>query len=191
LFLISSQYRSPIDFSDAQLEEAKSRLARIHNSINFLQRRLREARLIEVRNPIKPSIADTDLWEALSTLQSEFEQAMDDDFNTPIALAGLNKFLTKMNSVLTDDQSITAGTLQKTFETLDAIGDVFGLYRARIQPEAADQEVVDGLVKMLIELRNQARKQKDFETADRIRSQLKTRGIILEDEKTGTVWKWE
>ncbi len=190
LFLISSQYRSPIDFSDAHLEEAKARLARIHNAIDILSRRLREARLAEAEKPVKPSTADATLWDAVSSLQSEFEEAMDDDFNTPIALAGLNKFLTKMNSILSGNESVTAGTLLKTFEALDAIGDVFGLYRARSQLEGTDSEAIDGLVKILIQLRKEARKQKDFKTADKIRDQLKALGIILEDEKTGTVWKW-
>ncbi len=191
LFLISSQYRSPIDFSDAQLEEAKSRLARIHNSIDLLQRRLREARIVEAQNPVKPSTADAKLWEALSTLQTEFEEAMDDDFNTPVALASLNTFLTKMNSILTGDESITAGTLQKAFELVDTIGEVFGLFRERMKTESTDPGSIDGLVQILIQLRNQARKQKDFETADLIRNQLKEMGILLEDEKTGTVWKWK
>ena len=191
LFLISSQYRSPIDFSDKQLEEAKSRLARIHNSIDLLQRRLREARIQEAKNPLKPSAADAQLWEALSALETEFEKAMDDDFNTPIALASLNKFLTKMNSILSGDNTLTAGTLEKIFESIDGIGEVFGLFRERTKSEAKDSGSIDGLVQILIQLRNQARKQKDFKTADLIRNQLKELGIILEDEKTGTVWKWE
>ncbi len=190
LFLISSHYRSPIDFSDAHLEEAKARLVRIHNSLDILQRQLNEARLVEAKKPVKPSAADASLWKAVSLLQSEFEEAMDDDFNTPIALAGLNKFLTKMNSILSGKDSVTAGTLLKIFETLDAVGEVFGLYRTRSQPEAMGSEAVNGLVNILIQLRNDARKQKDFMTADKIRDQLKTFGIILEDEKTGTVWKW-
>jgi cysteinyl-tRNA synthetase len=190
LFLISSHYRSPIDFSDAHLEEAKTRLARIHNALDILQRRLREARLDEAKKPVKPSAADATLWEAVTSLQKQFEESMDDDFNTPVALAELNIFLTKMNSILSGNKSLTAGTLLKTFETLDAISEVFGLYRARSQPESTDTGVMDGLVKILIQLRNEARKQKDFKMADRIRDHLKDLGIILEDEKTGTVWKW-
>ncbi|MFW9831745.1 MAG: cysteine--tRNA ligase, partial [Candidatus Thorarchaeota archaeon] len=192
LFLISSQYRSPIDFSDAQLEEAKARLARIHTSIDLLHRRLKESYEAEAKDPMKPSNADKELWEARKTLQSEFEQAMDDDFNTPTALASLSKFLSKMNGILASGQTVTAGTLQKTHETLDAFGEVFGLYRDRMASrvsETTDQSKLEGLVQILIQLREQARKQKDFETADRIREQLRELGIILEDEKTGTAWK--
>ncbi len=191
LFLISSQYRSPIDFSDAQLDEAKSRLARIHNAIDLLQRRLREAVLAEAGNPTKPSEADAELWERLKILHTEFETAMDDDFNTPIALASLSKFLSLMNTILTGTQTITAGTLLKTHGVLDAIGEVLGLYRDRMgkPAEITDEATLDGLVKLLIDLRAKARKNKDFKTADQIRAQLKDLGIILEDEKSGTVWK--
>lgn len=191
LFLISSQYRSPIDFSDAHLDEAKSRLARIHNAIDLLQRRLREAVLAEADNPAKPSKADAELWEGLKRLHTEFETAMDDDFNSPIALASLSKFLSLMNSILTGTQTITAGTLLKTREVLDAFGEVLGLYRDRMggPTQVTDEATLDGLVKLLIDLRAQARKNKDFKTADQIRAQLKDLGIILEDEKSGTVWK--
>lgn len=191
LFLISSHYRSPVDFSDAQLEEAKARLARIHNSIDLLQHRLREARMEETKNPRKPSEADTKLWDALSTFEHEFDSAMDDDFNTPETLASLNKFLTTMNSMVAGNQSVTAGTLEKIFTSLDAVGEVLGLYRERMRSSADDDRMVDGLVRLLIQIRDQARKQKDFKTADQVRNQLKDLGIILEDEKTGTVWKWE
>ncbi|MFX1299837.1 MAG: cysteine--tRNA ligase [Promethearchaeota archaeon] len=191
LFLISSQYRSPIDFSDAQLDEAKSRLARIHNAIDLIERRLQEAILAEADSPVKPSNADVELWEGLKTLHTEFETAMDDDFNTPIALASLSKFLSLMNTILTGTQTITAGTLLKTREVLDDLGEVLGLYRDRMRGPAqkTDEAIVDGLVKLLINLRAQARKNKDFKTADQIRAQLKDLGIILEDEKSGTVWK--
>ncbi len=193
LFLISSHYRSPIDFSDAQLDEAKARLTRIHNAIDGLERHLHEAREAEMLNPLKPSNADFDLWQALNEIETEFQTAMDDDFNTPVALASLSKFLSKMNVLLSEGSQLTAGTLQKTHDVLNGIGDVFGLYRERMRKEygaPVDRVLLDGLIQLLIELRAHARNQKDFESADRIRAQLKELGILLEDEKTGTVWKW-
>jgi cysteinyl-tRNA synthetase len=192
LLLISSQYRSPIEFSDAQLDEAKARLLRIHNAIDLLLRRLREAYSKEAQDPVQPSKADAALWEAVTVLRKDFEAAMDDDFNTPIALASLNSFLTNLNSHLTGEQTITAGTLQKVVEFLDMVGEVLGLYRNRMERGSSDvaaQSRLEGLVQLLIEMRNNARKQKDFATADRIREQLKNLGIILEDEKSGTTWK--
>ena len=192
LLLISSQYRSPIEFSDTQLDEAQARLARIHNAMDLLLRHLREAYSKEAQDPVQPSEADIALWEALTQLRSEFEAAMDDDFNTPVALASLNTFLTSLNSHLAGNKTITAGTLQKAVDFLDAIGEVLGLYRNRMARGSFGVEAqsrLEGLVQLLIEMRNDARKQKDFATADRIRNQLKTLGIVLEDEKNGTTWK--
>ncbi|MDO8056978.1 MAG: class I tRNA ligase family protein, partial [Candidatus Hermodarchaeota archaeon] len=192
LLLISSQYRSPIEFSDAQLDEAQARLTRIYNSIDLLLRHLREAYSKEAQDPVQPTKADAALWEALMLLRNDFEAAMDDDFNTPVALASLNTFMTSLNSHLTGDQTITAGTLQKAVDLLDAFGEVLGLYRNRMARGSSDVDAkshLEGLVLLLIEIRNDARKQKDFATADRIRNQLKALGIILEDEKSGTTWK--
>ncbi len=193
LFLISSHYRSPIDFNDSQLEEAKTRLARIHNAINSLQQRWRTAREAESKKPVKPSDFDQQLIEATTTLRKEFDEAMDDDFNTPVAFASFFTFLSRMNPILSGSGSLTAGTLQFVHETLDAIGEVLGLYRERMTQQKTGEAAgnIDGVVKLLIELREKARSKKDFDTADLIRTRLSELGIKLEDGKTGTVWKWE
>jgi cysteinyl-tRNA synthetase len=137
--------------------------------------------------------ADQELWSAVAELRREFEEAMDDDFSTPVALASLNKFLSRANSLITASTSATAGTLEEVLTTLDAIGEVLGLYRQRMVPQAASaatQAVAPALVELLIELRNDARKRKDFAAADRIRTRLRELGILLEDEAKGTTWKW-
>jgi cysteinyl-tRNA synthetase len=193
LFLISSHYRSPIDFSDQQLEEAKARLARIHNAIELLQRQLKTARDAETSTKVMLGSADQELWSAVAELRREFDEAMDDDFNTPVALASLNKFLSRANSLITAPTSATGGTLEEVLTTLDAIGEVLGLYRQGMVPQAASaatQAVAPALIELLIELRNDARKRKDFAAADRIRTRLRELGILLEDEAKGTTWKW-
>jgi cysteinyl-tRNA synthetase len=193
LFLISSHYRSPIDFSDQQLDEAKARLARIHNTVELLQRQLKAARDAETSTKVMLGTADQELRSAVAELRREFEEAMDDDFNTPVALASLNKFLSRANSLVTAPTSATAGTLEETLTTLDAIGEVLGLYRQQMVPQAAPaatQAVAPALIELLIELRNDARKRKDFAAADRIRTRLRELGILLEDEAKGTTWKW-
>ena len=193
LFLISSHYRSPIDFSDQQLEEAKARLARVHNTIELLQRQAKTARDAEAGTKVMVGSADQELWSAVAELRREFEEAMDDDFNTPVALASLNKFLSRANSLITTPTSAAAGTLEEALATLDAIGEVLGLYRQRMVPQAAPagtQAVAQVLIELLIELRNDARKRKDFAAADRIRTRLRELGILLEDEAKGTTWKW-
>jgi cysteinyl-tRNA synthetase len=193
LFLISSHYRSPIDFSDQQLEEAKARLARIDNTIELLQRQLKTARDAETSTKVMLGSADQELWSTVAELRREFEEAMDDDFNTPVALASLNKFLSRANSLITAPTSATAGTLEEALTTLDAIDEVLGLYRQRMVQVAApapNQGVAQALIELLIELRNDARRRKDFAAADRIRTRLRELGILLEDEAKGTTWKW-
>jgi len=192
LFLVSSHYRSPIDFSDAQLEEAKARLKRIHNAIDLLMRRLEEARRAEAQTPRRPGPADKELLSALSSLNEDFEKAMDDDFNTPQALASLYTFLSRMNTVLTGPDPVTAGTLQEVYEVLDSYGEVLGLYRQRIaaRTPAESRDVVEKLIELLIEVRAEARARKDWATADRIRAKLRELGIVLEDGASGTTWKW-
>ena len=194
LFLVSSHSRSPIDFSDNLLEEAKARLGRIHNAIDLLQHRLREAREAESVTPSKPSAADEALWVALRKLQEDFEGAMDDDFNSPIALAALNQFLSQLNSTLSESGSVAAGTLKEIFEALDAYGEVLGLYRLRVRPEkvaGADTVVVEGMIDLLIEIREELRAQKNWAASDRIRSRLQELGVIIEDSPTGPIWKWK
>lgn len=193
LFLISSHYRSPIDFSDQLLEEAKARLARIHNSIELLQRQLKTARAAETSATGRFSSADQELWSAVAQLRREFAEAMDDDFNTPVALAGLNKFLSRANSLIVGPNSASAGTLEETLAALDTMGEVLGLYRQLTGSQAAPtatQGAAPALIELLIELRNDARKRKDFAAADRIRTRLRELGILLEDEAKGTTWKW-
>ncbi len=194
LFLVSSHYRSPVDFSDQHLEEAKIRLSRIHNSIDILQRKLREARGTESLAPVKPTTADEVLWPALEKLREEFEGAMDDDFNTPIALASLNQFLSRLNSVLAENEVVTAGTLMEISSTLDAYGEVLGLYRQRMKAQETaglDSSVVEGMIELLIEMRESMRARKDWATSDRIRSRLQELGVIIEDSPTGPIWKWK
>jgi cysteinyl-tRNA synthetase len=194
LFLVSSHYRSPVDFSDSLLEEAKARLDRIHNAIDLLQHRLREAREAESLTPAKPSATDEEIWLALKKLQEEFEGAMDDDFNSPIALASLSQFLSRLNSALSESGSMTAGTLKEVSVTLDAYGEVLGIYRQRMATEkvaGVDSSVVEGLIDLLIKTREEMRARKEWAASDRIRSRLQELGIIIEDSPTGPIWKWK
>lgn len=193
LLLVSSHYRSPIDFSDQLLEEAKARLGRIHNSIELLQRHLKTGRDVESGASAKVGSADKELWSAVAELRQEFGDAMDDDFNTPVALASLNKFLSRANSLIVGPNSVSAGTLQEALTAVDTVGEVLGLYRQLMGLQAAStmaQGVAPALIELLIELRSDARKRKDFTAADRIRTRLRELGILLEDEAKGTTWKW-
>jgi len=114
---------------------------------------------------------------------------MDDDFNTPAALAVLQDVTRQVNTLLNEGGPQTLATL----ETIDAFyrdlgGEVLGIVPERAE-SAADAAREDGLVRLLIDLRAEARAKKDWGTGDTIRNRLKELGVVLEDRADGTTWK--
>lgn len=122
-----------------------------------------------------------------------FVEKMSDDFNAPGALATLQDLTRQVNTLLNERSSLTLATLQ----AIDGVyrrlgGDVLGVIPAAADGGAgggADAEREAGLIRMLIELRTQARANKDWATSDKIRDQLKGLGVALEDRPDGTIWK--
>jgi cysteinyl-tRNA synthetase len=114
---------------------------------------------------------------------------MNDDFNTAQAIGVLFEFNRNVNSLLNDDQAVSQETLtaiNKLYQTLGE--DVLGLIPQQLTIEA-NSNLVDGLLKMLIEMRQDARANKDWATADAIRDRLIDLGVTLEDRADGTIWK--
>ncbi len=190
-FLLSTHYRSPIDFSDQSLELAKSAL----NNFYILFQRLDEckARLGE---------GDKSLSKYLNAFQVSFEKAMDDDFNTARAIAQLQKLRGQVNHALSRGLSKKAAMTAN--RTLLDYGKVFGLLqiqdpsqwstvRAKAQASGTAQVKATGQVILgdetiakLVAERNEARERKDWARADAIRKQLAEAGITLEDRPDGT-----
>ncbi|MFX1475484.1 MAG: cysteine--tRNA ligase, partial [Promethearchaeota archaeon] len=87
-----------------------------------------------------------------------------------------------------------AGTLKEISETLDAYGEVLGIYRQRITTEkraGVESSVVEGVIDLLVEIREELRARKEWAASDRIRSRLQELGVIIEDSPTGPIWKWK
>jgi cysteinyl-tRNA synthetase len=127
--------------------------------------------------------------DLLEQSKSAFEAAMNDDFNTAQAIGVLFEFNRNVNSLLNDDQAVSQETLiaiNKLYQTLGE--DVLGLIPQQLTTEA-NSNLVDGLLKMLIEMRQDARANKDWATADAIRDRLIDLGVTLEDRADGTIWK--
>jgi cysteinyl-tRNA synthetase len=204
LFLLSHHYRSPIDFSSESLSEVKSGLDRFYNTLNGIHE--------ELDKPILPSPSKGhDLGEgasvigngrkAIESFQAQFEEAMDDDFNTAQALGYFYDLQTHLNSLL----SLSKGQptkeilsmLKQGFDHFTTKGWIFGLFREDPGAYLAQQKK-EGLKKLnlseeeiikFIEERSAARKEKNWKRADEIRSDLFSRGIVLEDIPSGTIWK--
>jgi cysteinyl-tRNA synthetase len=185
-FLLSTHYRSPLDFSDQALQEAKRALDGFYG----LFQRLRES-----SQPSGPS--DTHLPALVEPLAGAIRQAMDDDFNTPAAVAVLQRLRADMNKLAEAGLSKRAAAAAQ--EVFRRTGQVLGLFQLSVRDwEFQDVDIKlksvaslsDSEIERVIAERHEARKKKDFARADEIRQTLAAQGIILEDRPDGTTrWK--
>jgi cysteinyl-tRNA synthetase len=179
-FILSSHYSNPIDFSDAAIEAAAKGLERVLVPVRQVRERLRTA-----------SAADdgAGFSATLDRNRAALTEAMNDDFNAPAALGLLNQFTTDVNTLLNSGQPIG----QSTLEAIDRLyrdygGTVLGIIPDEFKQES-NYELVDGLVRLLIEMRKDARAAKDFKRGDQIRDQLAALGVVLEDGRSGTTYR--
>ncbi len=176
-FLLSTHYRSPIDFDDERLQVAQRGLERLRNAYAQLEYGIKNAGSSE--NGAK-------LIAATQNAQEQFVKAMNDDFNTALAIAALFDLARDINTYSSEkeqDKDALAGA-KKVFE------DLMGVIGIDLAVEHGENgQILEGLMELIIEIRQTARKNKDFTTADLIRDKLKELGIILEDTPQGTKWK--
>jgi cysteinyl-tRNA synthetase len=180
-FILSGNYRSPIDFSDEALEAAGKGWERLAGPALAVRERL--------RSPSLPAGADPAVLAAIASALAAFVEVMDDDFNTPAAMAGLFEFNKIVNSLLNGETP--AG--RETLAAIDAFyreagGQVLGVIPDQAV-NSSSAERAAGLIRLLIDLRAEARKRKDFAAGDAIRGRLAELGVALEDGKDGTTWK--
>ncbi|MGR9047932.1 cysteine--tRNA ligase [Halobacillus faecis] len=173
-FMLSVQYRHPINFSDELLKGAKSSFDRIKNAYENIQHRKNSTMSLE---------EDQSEWlDKVAGFKEQFIKEMDDDFNTANAISVLFDLTKAANLYLQEDQ--THEKVLTAFEEL--FEELTGVLGIQLQ---AQEELLDEEVDALIEERKQARKNRDFARADEIRDELKDRNIILEDTSQGTRWK--
>ena len=198
LFLLSQHYRSPLDFSEESLLEAKLGLDRFYTTLNALQDELAKPNASTSRTDV-PSLVEH--HQAIESFPSKIEEAMDDDFNTAQALGYFHTLLTHLNALLDLSKGKPsrdiASLLRKGLDHLLKFGWIFGLFREEPK-QYLDRMKKEGLKKLgvseeeilrLIEERNAARKGKNWKKADDIRNDLLSKGVVLEDGPTGTQWK--
>jgi len=179
--ILHSHYRSPLDFSDAALFAAQSGYNKITDTVKAVRKQLATAGEGE---------ADVKVIKQLKQLKEKFEAAMNDDLNTSVALSVVFELVRFANKLL-EEASLTAGALNAVDVLFDRLGgDCLGIVQDEYpQTGGADEETIDKLVAILIEQRNQARRQKDFATADAVRDKLDQIGIVLEDKPEATAWR--
>ncbi|MDD2486160.1 MAG: cysteine--tRNA ligase [bacterium] len=187
-YLVSVHYRSPIDFSDERLEEAKRALERLRQTRNNLTRALLAARSMPELQPV-PDFGQDQPLERLTSLQKAFNAAMDDDFNTAGALAALHSLAGEANRVLADPNpaEMPGATilLQSLLDSMHHMGDLLGILREETGITGMTEELMD----LLIEVRKELRTRKLWDLSDLLRDRLQNMGIALEDRPEGTIWR--
>lgn len=177
-FLVSTQYRSPIDFSDEALRTAK---AGLDNFYTMFQK-------LEEQTATASGSIDRKLRAALQAFPKRFEAAMDDDFNTALAVSEMQQLRAVVNAVL--GRGISRSSSRSVLKLFRAHGAVLGLFSPSTEQWTTAKErgaaLSDAEIERWVEERNAARRGKDWIRSDAIRKQLADAGIILEDRPDGT-----
>jgi cysteinyl-tRNA synthetase len=200
-FLLSTHYRRPIDYSETRIKEVETGMETFYRFFKRFERIAGES-FYALEAPKTRKAGDFDsgenpLLQAVAAERNKFLESMDDDFNTGGGIASLFDLVRLLNKFADDEkledpakrdpaklQSLRRGTL-----VLKEIGNALGLFRKPAEEKAAtDDGLTPKLMQLLIELRAEARKKKDFATADRIRTGLTEIGVTLEDRPSGTEW---
>jgi cysteinyl-tRNA synthetase len=187
LYLITGQYRQPLDYNDKAMKQAIQSLERIKNAVDTVKGRISILERIGSRE----SDADKKLAKASREVRNAFEREMNDDFNTPGALAEIFAYVREINTLTKDVGG--AAVLRETLAVLTELMGILGIdLSSEAQGEEGSENAVDtlrGVVEFLLELREDARKSKDFAKADQIRDRLGELGIDVADTKDGPTWK--
>ena len=176
LFMLSTHYRNPINFSDEILNQSKAGLERLYNAKEkalFTMNNLEDSKMTE---------EEAKLQEELAGFRQKFIDAMDDDVNTADAVSVIFELAKFMNSNVTEKSSKEFA--QKVIDEFNELTSVLNIVNKDQKEDILDEEI-----EQLIAQRTEAKKNKNFQLADEIRQQLLDKGIILEDTRQGVKWK--
>jgi len=196
LFLLSRHYRSPIDFSSQGMEEARGNLERFYQTLAGIDEVIAQDKTHE---PVPEGLSPEEMavYRQAEEFTDKFAEAMDDDFNTAVAIAALFELSHDLNRLLQKPSSHAPQVLHKGREAFAVVGEVLGIFqddpRAFLEAERVRRTEALTLsekeIEGLITERNEARKQKAWARADEIRDHLASQGIVLEDTSKGTTWR--
>lgn len=173
LYIVQTHYRKPIDYREEDLARARDTLNGMYNTLDTFRR-------------LEDGEGGEELASRAERLLSEFEEAMDDDFNTPLALSKLHMLLREMSRYAASHNSISREVKGKVLKTVRKMGWVFGILQRR---EEYGGELLEKVLDAIVEVREELRKMKQYEASDMIRSRLAKAGVIIEDTPNGPIWK--
>ena len=171
-FMSTTQYRRPIRYSSANLNEAKVNLNKLQTAYENLSYRLKDS--VEGN--------DKEVEVNFANLEKDFVKVMDDDFNVQNGISVVYEMAKQLN-VYSEKEKVYTDTINNLINIYKKVVEIFGISFSE------EKELLDDTIEQLIQERNEARKNKNFKRSDEIRDLLKEQGIILEDTAQGTRWK--
>jgi cysteinyl-tRNA synthetase len=182
-FILSSHYRRPMDFSRNAVLAAERGVERLHNTVRMLRKQMEHA--------MPSGTADLSYITELDPHRDAFVAAMDDDFNTPQAIAALFDFNKEVNALLASGQPMGRGTLAAIDGLYrDLGGKILGIIPTNLTQDVGG-ELIEGLMNIILDIRQRHRDAKKWERADAMRRQLAELGIVVDDRPEGAVWRVE
>ena len=173
-FMATTHYRRPVQYTEENLAEAKTNLEKLTTAYRNLDYRMKDAGEVSV---------DETVQRQFEQLVSDYEKAMDDDFNVQNAMTSLYEFAKLMN-VYAEKEQVSKELAKAMLTKFEALTQIIGIKMPK-------QELLDEEIEKLIQERTEARANKDYARSDEIRDELKCQGIILEDTAQGTRWRRE
>jgi len=182
-FILSSHYRGPMDYSRDAMMAAQRGVERLHNTVRVLRARAEHA--------VPSGTADLSYIADIDPHRDAFVEAMNDDFNTPRAIAALFDFNKEVNALLASEQAVSRGTLAVIDRLYRELGGrVLGIIPDDLTQDIGG-ELVGGLMDVILGLRQQYRAARDWDQADLLRRQLAGLGVVIDDRPDGPVWRLE
>ncbi|MEM2272625.1 MAG: cysteine--tRNA ligase [Candidatus Bathyarchaeia archaeon] len=181
LFLISAHYRSPLDFNRESIEQARVNLEKIFNAVE---------RLLSLEERSERGEEEAALLSQVYEAKRRFEEAMDDDFNTPLAIAAIFDIVKAINTYTNRNSCIEAEAKKEVYEvTRILLEDILGIKIEIKGGEKLKGDLINSLVGIILEVRQEMRRRREWKISDEIRDRLQKLGFIIEDTPQGTRWQ--
>ncbi|MCD6470621.1 cysteine--tRNA ligase [Candidatus Bathyarchaeota archaeon] len=181
-FLISAHYRSPLDFNKENLRLAEVNLMKIINALE---------KLAALKERTEGGDEEKNLLSNIRKAKEKFEEAMDDDFNTPLAIAAIFDMIKAINTYVAKNIEIEKSVKREVYETVKSLLNVLGI-EIKIEKEKREKDqmaLINSLMELILEIRQEMRRRKEWKIADEIREKLQKLGFHIEDAPKGTRWK--
>jgi len=182
LFLLSTHYRSEINFSHESLEESQEKLNRLYNFLERIRAMINKSN--EVGHATDEEI---EIFHKIGEYKNKFIESMDDDFNTAGAIAVMFEMAKDINKFLDDHEHVYGNLLRKVFDQFMEFGKILNIFWK--YKEINEDESIEKLMNLLCSIRDELRNKKLFDISDKIRSDVKKAGFKIEDSEKGSIWK--